>query len=382
MSGPKLIICSGLQRSGSTWLFNAVQDLLALEGPVRSSYRDFIDAGIEAEYAADAHNIIKCHQPDGALRRLITLFDLPVFLTIRDPRDCVASLLSQFHYDFDFALHTIVSSAHETLALLEVCTPLILRYEARGARSLQTLSTIAKCLGVSAGRDRLREIHTRLSTRAVKQFIGNLETSGVFDHRPPALQVHPATQWHPNHIGSGRVGKHARELTPEQSAKVLYCTRAFSARFGYLPTLPPIEPGVSLALGGVDCLHARHGFSFPEGWGIWTDSAMAEIELPTSAPIDAFTIRLDCILSSTLTSGLCGPLHVSVNDERILTLPPATLSDETQSLVLEGNARGAQCLRIRFDLPEIQSAEALGIGCDYRSLGVGLRRIDVNYAPM
>jgi len=73
-----------------------------------------------------------------------------------------------------------------------------------------------------------------LTRDEVRQKIGKLKKTGKFGKNPDANSFDLETQWHPGHVGDGKIGKFAGVLSSAQQKKVLSVTPAYAKRFGYL----------------------------------------------------------------------------------------------------------------------------------------------------
>ena len=96
------------------------------------------------------------------------------------------------------------------------------------------IGRIAAHLGRELTDEEVLSLSDKLSSETVAAFVADLTASGYFDDRTPfGFQCHPPTQWHPNHVGDGTVGKYAAVLSGEQITVVSSRTSEFRARFGY-----------------------------------------------------------------------------------------------------------------------------------------------------
>ena len=232
-----LIICAGLYSSGSTWLFNIVAEIERLKAPalkVAAVYGEMLDDRLEREAAGADVVVLKTHIPDAAIRLVAARTGTPVILSIRHPHDGVASLMQRFSFSFDDAAQMVEKSCAAILRLIAVCRPLILRYEDRFTVGTEGIERIAAHLGRELTDDELRSLSDKLSSQTVAAFIAGLTTNGYFNDRTPfGFQCHPPTQWHPNHVGDGTVGKYISVLSGAQVALVSSLTAEFRAHFGY-----------------------------------------------------------------------------------------------------------------------------------------------------
>ncbi len=229
---PRLVLAPGVYRSASTWAANVIAELLRLAGPASLLYADSA-AGIATEIGAAPRWVVKMHQPDPSMLLLAHLSKLPVVMTVRDPGDCVVSLMEQFHEPFERAALGIASSARLMLAMLDVCEPLILRYETE-ARDAAAVARIAAFLDITVDDAQAAAIAATLDVPAVGAFIDDLMTTGYFGDTPQIAKFHRETHWHPRHLGSGASGRRGEVLGAEQIAAVDGATQAYRRVFGYL----------------------------------------------------------------------------------------------------------------------------------------------------
>ena len=231
-----LIFCAGLYGSGSTWVFNVAAEIERLTAPglkIAAVYGETLDEKLEREAAGADVIVLKTHMPDAAMRIAATQTGSPAIVSIRDPRDGVASLMQRFSFSFDDAAQMVEKSCAALLRLVPVCRPLILRYEDRFTTGSGGIEKIAAHLGRELSDGEMATLARRLSSETVAAFVADLSASGYFDDRPFGFQCHPPTQWHPNHVGDGLVGKYASVLSEAELADVCVRTAEFRARFGY-----------------------------------------------------------------------------------------------------------------------------------------------------
>jgi hypothetical protein len=249
---PRGVGCVGLYSSASTWAFNVTASLLRLAdgGGVVPFYGDDIDEIALRKIERSNSFVLKSHLPGPSVRALCEIGRLPVLLTVRDPRDAVVSLMQRFGQDFGAALDRVERSANLVLHLSERIEPLVLRYE-DGFAGLDGITSIATHLGFALSASDRQKINDGLSPDAVAQRLQDLQTCGIFEGGNAAEQWEASTQWHPSHIGDGRIGKYRDLLTTTESEKVAYATRPFFMAFGYgtnrseHPELPPASGSIA-----------------------------------------------------------------------------------------------------------------------------------------
>jgi len=226
-----LFIVAGLYGSASTWAYNAVRLLLSNESPIVAGYSD--TARELPEGAPGLTRLVKCHLPDTDLRQLARARRAGVVITVRDPRDALVSTVARFALPRLDIHRALVVSAARLTALASTCPCTVLRYETRFPSHVETVEALARSLGIEVTGSRASEISDTLSADKVRTRIATLAAEGAFGPDPRPIDADPVTQWHPTHLGDGRVGKHAEVLSDEEGQALLRETAAFCTHFGY-----------------------------------------------------------------------------------------------------------------------------------------------------
>ena len=102
---PAYYWCIGLYASGSTWLFNAGKKVAAAVGLLPGLASAYVVYQAELQFPAGTCNaIIKTHDTDGAAARTLARESQAIWLSLRDPKDCVASMITYHGCSFDEAM--------------------------------------------------------------------------------------------------------------------------------------------------------------------------------------------------------------------------------------------------------------------------------------
>jgi Sulfotransferase domain len=249
---PRMVLCAGLKSSGSTWLYNVVAEILKQAQPrprsksarssskkIRQFYADNgDDFPPDAERAAAL--VVKTHMPSRSVRFAVAVLEHRVLLSVREPRDAIASVMQRFGHRFDGALKEVTIGASRMVDFANMYDPLIFRFEERFYDRPDTVSQLADFLGVQLSRSALKKIfdaHTRVQ---IQKRITALKRRGVFGRTPDPDRFDAETHWHPGHVGNMVIGKYHGTLTAKQQRAVLTATKDFCERFGY-----PLEPSPS-----------------------------------------------------------------------------------------------------------------------------------------
>lgn len=229
------LLCAGLYSSASTWMLNLAAQILKTDGraSVKTIYLDEMDEPAARAIGGAAFLLIKSHSPGASLRKLIDRQRLPVIITLREPRDAVASLMLRWNIGFGLALDRVRRSAAALAPLVDSPAALVFRYEDGFTTDERCVEAVAKLLGVALTAADRAALLTRLAPQAVKQQIESWRQAGVLGHGPPDVEYEPETHWHLDHVGDGQTGKWRRVLGAIQAARVLHATRAYRRSFGY-----------------------------------------------------------------------------------------------------------------------------------------------------
>jgi hypothetical protein len=253
-----VVWCAGMYASGSTWTYNVMRALAAADS-ARTVHSLFGNTVADLAGIADrsALHVIKTHDlPEDAATLLLS--EQPrVVVTIRDPRDAVASLMTYQRYPFAMALNTVDRSARFVTAVAARTGALLLRYETGFTGDAATVAAIAAAIGLRADEAACAAIFAATRREAVEAFIGGLDnlpqahrdarSGDVFD---------PQSQWHKHHAGrTGEVGRWKRTLQPAQTEVVEQTLADWMAANGYAKSSPaergPVFPtGYTLSRGG------------------------------------------------------------------------------------------------------------------------------------
>jgi hypothetical protein len=112
-----IVIVGGMIRSGSTFSFNIVRELLMLSGPVESDSANSIDGAVLARQS-DRHFVLKTHAPDGNVFDHIRSGRLPCICTIRKPEEAVLSWVRTFGFPLEDGIESVRNwlSWHKSVA--------------------------------------------------------------------------------------------------------------------------------------------------------------------------------------------------------------------------------------------------------------------------
>lgn len=98
-----IVFVAGMMRSGSTFSFNVVRELLSSRGSVYADACNSIAEVVEQSQSAD-HVIVKSHDGDTESLKLVSNGTIPAICTWRKPVDAIASWIDTFGFDYEQSL--------------------------------------------------------------------------------------------------------------------------------------------------------------------------------------------------------------------------------------------------------------------------------------
>jgi len=100
-----IVIVAGMQRSGSTFSYNVVRELLDARGGVSTFSSNSID-GILSEPDDSINAIVKSHSPDAMINAILGKRGVPCVCTVRKPEDAIASWMNVFGFSLEDSVAT------------------------------------------------------------------------------------------------------------------------------------------------------------------------------------------------------------------------------------------------------------------------------------
>ena len=223
----KDIVVCGMERSGSTLLFNIINEVLRENRSVLDPYFD--DEIQYKKILAHERSILvkKNHMYVPLVAKRIRKGQTIGFFTHRDLRDVIVSLLQAGWLDKaetwvkNYRVKSISNNA-----MLYASTPNmhIFGYQQLICDKEEVIKEVANILNVSLTPEVIRQIDERTSIDKMRQkhYKQPTPTPYGFDH-----------QMHTGHIADGEIGKWKRCLTPQEVHLVTQQCRKYLAFFGY-----------------------------------------------------------------------------------------------------------------------------------------------------
>lgn len=218
------MLCLGLPGSASTWIYNiCIQLMSSAERPVNCGYIDRL-AYLHEKFNATPRQsevfVIKSHLADEQFFDYVRSTDTKHVLTIRDPRDCIVSLMERFDRSFDLALNMLVASC-VALMRFQSHGGMLFRYEDEFFHSSQTILKLCHYLRPQKLID-VKSLMQDYSQESIMEFINSFDQ--IPSERIERLDEHGdsydiLTHWHTHHFGDGMVGKWKTRLSADQQAR-------------------------------------------------------------------------------------------------------------------------------------------------------------------
>lgn len=239
----RIIFCTGLIRSGSTWSYNVCRIIgTALAGqlkiPFWCGYRDAGNLDSVLDDVTNRENaiaVIKTHWPSKRVLEFMRHKSVKNVYTIRDPRDCVASRQLKTKDTFENSLQLIVKNLAAYFPhYRQLENTLFIRYEEMMQDARRSVNLIASHLGVALSEDVASRIHQETSMENAKRIAESLRA------RSPDTLIHdrdhlvdPLTMLHDNHIQGGICGRWREEYNSEQKRTLMKALKPWLLVLGY-----------------------------------------------------------------------------------------------------------------------------------------------------
>jgi hypothetical protein len=235
---PGLIWCLGVYGSASTWVFNVTRQIVAVIAPgepLETCFTANIE-NLQGLTDPPAACIVKTHHLEQALAAdWLSARACHILVSIRDPRDCVASLMQYMRQPFANALYWVGCSALQCAQFARDPRALLLRYESGFPDDRGTLDILAARLGGTlSGADRER-IFAESRRAAIEAKIASFSTLATTqrDERSGDI-VDLDSQWHLHHANrTGEIGRWRHTLSADEAAVIEQRLGSWMRAFGY-----------------------------------------------------------------------------------------------------------------------------------------------------
>ncbi|MGZ8219696.1 hypothetical protein [Methylomagnum sp.] len=208
---PRLVCTVGLHGSASTYLFNIARELIAAAfgtNQVLAFYTESVAEALRTPGLAGRRAVWKLHCGDELWRPFAHVAAPRVLVSIRDPRDGVASLMQRFNAGFQPSVRALERDCALALSCAEAGYP-VFDYADGFFQREDTVARIAAYLGLDLPAERLQAIHAAFDTDSVRDHAARLMElpEGRRGGDGVRLLMDKHTQIHRNHVLDGRAGR-------------------------------------------------------------------------------------------------------------------------------------------------------------------------------
>ena len=242
MHTPQLILCCGINRSGSTWVYQILQGLLKGEKTIDVGFiGDDISPLIEAIENNPRFIIGKLHEYPKAIEKLLEKHDNQLFYSHRDLRGCIVSLMNKTNSSFEKVFEMpFFSNAVADFALWSKWNNnAFIAYDDIRYRPMIAAQIIGDNLKVNL--DRIPNLVDELSfdkqRKRIKSFNSSPKTvllKLMYKIRLVKMPKDEDSLLHYNHIQSGGSKDWEQTLTKSQSEKVKERYKDWMTTFRYV----------------------------------------------------------------------------------------------------------------------------------------------------
>jgi hypothetical protein len=232
--------CLGMQASASTWVYNLALDLARLFMPHQHVKGVFVPYRGHLHHSDDdTVSIVKSHGVDAPTEASLSRHARALIISVRDPRDCVASLVKYHNLSFWEALQDVECAATTCAHLADDSRALFLRYESQFTEKPETIDQLAAVFGQRLSPDQRNLAFQNSRREAIEKLISKLEQSPSAE--PAGNDLYdPERHWHKVHANrTGAIGKWRHTLTPRDAARIELRLGSWMRGFGYLPGAKP-----------------------------------------------------------------------------------------------------------------------------------------------
>lgn len=208
-----IVLVAGMPRSGSTFSYNIVRELLRQRGKVQKEHAFDFASLVQREPEAD-HFVLKVHAADDLMLGLVRLGAIKAICTVRKPEDAIASWMQTF----DFGLDASLEPMFRWLEMFERLRhhALVLPYDHIDHHPVRAAIRIRNVVCPEATLLETLAIARRYSKRNVAQFTGAMSPGDEGTEQASFTYYDKETFFHRRHVSSlaslpacERIGKEA-----------------------------------------------------------------------------------------------------------------------------------------------------------------------------
>jgi hypothetical protein len=213
-----IYVSLGIPSSASTWVFNILKAILQKRDTALDAYQCETLGDLERRIGATGRaHVWKAHNLQHPLLRMIELTETPIVISIRDPRDAVASLVGRFNANpVDSAQQVMRSIASVFSATAAARRSMVCVYETSFPERVETVQAIADLMRVSLAPAEIIAIQGEFSLAQVKKFTAGLDAlpqDRLVRNGDDVMDAE--TQFHRVHVSDAAIGKWRGVLAPD-----------------------------------------------------------------------------------------------------------------------------------------------------------------------
>lgn len=233
---PRLVWCLGMYASGSTWLYNAAREVAAALHPAQRVAGHYAEAMKPLKALPPALNVVKTHDPGAAAAGFLAARADRIFVSLRDPRDAVTSMMQHMGQSFPQALQRVEASAQRAARFAGDARAKLFIYEFGFTETEAAFDNLASALGGALSPAQRASLFAATRRGKIEEKISRLAELPTAWRNPVTDDLLDRdTQWHRHHAGrSGETGRWRRLLAPQKAAQIERRMAGFMREFGYL----------------------------------------------------------------------------------------------------------------------------------------------------
>lgn len=219
-----LVLCDGMNRSGSTWSFNVALRLLRAFDPHRETFGIYSESSAVLAAAAQprsSHVVLKRHTLAPSLSELSRTDPIKAIYTWRDPYDVVVSTSRMFGIPLERSIANLQEALRVWSFHRETNSACIVSYDTIMKQPLAAISKIAEYLAIPTEPKLVSQIADEVSFENVRRFsqhIDRLDPHRI--GRENGLVYDRVTLLHQNHIRNGGAGYGIKSLNERQLSAI------------------------------------------------------------------------------------------------------------------------------------------------------------------
>lgn len=211
---PKDIIVCGMQRSGSTMLFNLVRNLVNLSNNEINTFFE-TDFGYNNILKIDHHSLIKkTHNFSPYIAKQIKRKKIIAFFTHRDIRDVMVSVIQKGwvkNIDEWIENGRLKAIANNAILWAKTKNMIVLSYTDLMQNREKCVQTIAETLNIKLTSEQISPIINSSNIEQVREQIKDMARNS---------KINTESQLHHNHIADAETGKWKNFFSPEEIRKI------------------------------------------------------------------------------------------------------------------------------------------------------------------